>query len=302
MPKTAFLFPGQGAQVVGMGRQLYDTLPAAQKLFDDAGGQLGYSLIDVCANGPAERLNSTEVSQPALFVAGLAALESLRASDPVALADCVAAAGLSLGEYTALTFAGVLDFADGLRLVQRRGQAMQAAADATPSAMVAVLGLSADKVEELCAKASSAGLVRIANYLCPGNIVVSGDKAACALVESLAPEAGAMKAVRLNVAGAFHTSIMKPADEQLAAALQSMTLHAPRIPVWSNVDAQPHADPAEIKSLLIRQVLEPVLWETLMRNLRQAGVERFYELGPGRVIAGLLKRIDRKMDIINISG
>src|SRR5436309_2196543 len=174
MPKVAFLFPGQGAQSVGMAVELCRNLPAAQRLFGEAAQILGYDLLKVCAEGPAEKLNSTAVSQPALYVASLAALESLRAKEPQAEAECVATAGLSLGEYTALAFAGALTFADGLRLVQTRGRAMQAAADATPSAMVSVLGLPADKVEELCAKARSAGTVEIANLLCPGNLVVSG--------------------------------------------------------------------------------------------------------------------------------
>src|SRR5262249_4188985 len=202
MSQTAFLFPGQGAQSVGMGRHLAETLPAARALFDEAADLLGYDLADVCWNGPAERLNATVISQPALFVSSLAALEALKASDPAAVSACTAAAGLSLGEYTALVFAGALSFRDGLRVVQRRGEAMQAAADATPSGMVSVLLLEPAKVEELCARARSFGLIQIANLLCPGNLVVSGAKAACAEVERLAVEAGG-KAVRLAVAGAF---------------------------------------------------------------------------------------------------
>jgi [acyl-carrier-protein] S-malonyltransferase len=301
MPKLAFLFPGQGAQYVGMGQQLCDTLPAARKLFDEAAGILGYNLLEVCANGPKERLDSTAVCQPAIYVASLAALESLRAQQPGIDADCVATAGLSLGEYTALAFAGVLSFADGLRLVKTRGEAMQAAADATPTGMVSVLGLSLEKVEDLCAKARSAGTVQLANLLGPNNIVVSGTRAACDEVERLAPEFGAMKTIRLAVAGAFHTDIMKPADQTLAAALQKTTLSPAKIPVWSNVDAKPHTDPAEIRGLLVRQVLQPVQWEATMRGLLALGVERFYELGPQRVLAGLLKRVDRKMECVNIS-
>jgi [acyl-carrier-protein] S-malonyltransferase len=299
MPK-AFLFPGQGAQALGMGVQLCATLPAARRLFDEAANILGYNLLEVCEKGPVERLNSTVVSQPALFVASLAALESLRGSDPGAEADCVATAGLSLGEYTALVFAGVFDFADGLRLVKRRGEAMQAAADATPSAMVSVLGLELNKVEELCARARPAGLIEVANLLCPGNIVVSGTTAACAEVERLAPEMGAMKTIRLAVAGAFHTELMRPADQALQEALAGVALKPARVPVWSNVDAQPHTSPAEIGALLVRQVLQPVLWEKMIRNLLAAGVDRFYEIGPGRVLAGLLKRVERKANCQNV--
>jgi [acyl-carrier-protein] S-malonyltransferase len=300
VPKLAFLFPGQGSQTVGMGLELYNSVPAAKKLFDDAYDILGYSLIDICGRGPVEKLNTTEVSQPAIYVASLAALEGLRVKEPGVASECVATAGLSLGEYTALVFAEALSFADGLRLVQKRGQAMQAAADATPSAMVSVLGLELAKVEKLCTQARSAGTVEIANFLCPSNIVVSGTKAACDEIERLAPGLGAMKTIRLAVAGAFHTNIMKPADQVLGAALETVPLRAPRIPVWSNVDAQPHTEPAEIRTLLVRQVLQPVLWEKTMRNLLAEGIERFYEIGPGRVLAGLLKRVERKMECRNI--
>ncbi len=293
MPKVAFLFPGQGAQNVGMGRQLYETVPAARRLFDQAGEILGYALIDVCRDGPAERLNSTAVSQPAIFVACLAALASLCDREPEAAASCVATAGLSLGEYTALVFAGALTFADGLRLVRQRGEAMQAAADATPSGMVSVLGFDQDKVEQLCADARAVGPVSLANLLGPQNSVVSGTKDACAEVERLAVERGALKTVRLAVAGAFHTELMKPADQVLQAALARTALETSKIPVWSNVDAQPHTQPDEFRSLLVRQVLQPVLWEKTMRNLLDLGVERFYEIGPGRVLTALLKRIKR---------
>lgn len=300
MPHTAFLFPGQGAQYVGMGHDLCEKFAGARSLFDQAAAILGYDLLDLCANGPAEKLDSTEVSQPALFVAGLAALESLRADEPDAESACVAAAGLSLGEYTALVYAGAMTFADGLRLVQIRGRAMQAASDAVSSGMVSVLGLAPDKLEDLCARASAKGLVRIANLLCPGNIVVSGTKAALEEVERLAPEAGAMKTIRLAVAGAFHTEIMQPAQETLAAAVAEVPMTRARLPVWSNVDAAPHQEPEEIRRLLVAQVQAPVLWEKTMTGLLQAGVERFYEIGPGRVLAGLLKRVQRKAECRNI--
>jgi [acyl-carrier-protein] S-malonyltransferase len=301
MAKSAFLFPGQGAQAVGMAGALCASLPAARQLFDQASALLGYNLLDVCVQGPAERLNSTVISQPAIFVASLAALESLRQSDPTAEASCVAAAGLSLGEYTALVFAGAMTFADGVRLVQKRGEAMQAASDATPSGMVSVLGLEQAKVEELCTTARAAGLVEVANLLCPSNIVVSGTRAVCDEVERLALEMGAMKTIRLAVAGAFHTALMKPADRVLEQALASVPLQPPRVPVWSNVDAQAHTDPAEIRSLLVRQVVQPVLWEKTMRGLLAAGVDKFYEIGPGRVLAGLLKRVERKAACVNIT-
>jgi [acyl-carrier-protein] S-malonyltransferase len=300
MARVAFLFPGQGAQMVGMARDLCAALPPARQLFTEASEFLGYDLLAVCAQGPAERLNSTAVSQPALFVSSLAALESLKLSNPQALEECVAAAGLSLGEFTALTFAGALTFHEGLRLVQRRGEVMQAASDLIPGAMVSVLTLEPSRVEELCAAARQAEILQIANYLCPGNYAVSGHRSACERLESAAADAGG-RTVRLAVAGAFHTPLMKPADEAMAEVFATVPLSSPRVPVWSNVTAQPHGTPEEIRALLRRQITEPVRWEQTMRNLLAAGCERFYEIGPGRVLAGLLKRVQRKVDCQNIA-
>jgi [acyl-carrier-protein] S-malonyltransferase len=299
MSRVAFLFPGQGAQVVGMGRALCEACPAARTLFDQAAEVLGYDLFAVCADGPVERLNATDVSQPAIYVASLAALESLKTSDPAAADACAGTAGLSLGEYTALTIAGALSFLDGLRVVQARGRAMQAAADAQPGGMVSVLAMERPDVEAVCAAASVVGVIRIANLLCPGNIAISGDRAALAEAERLIAEKGG-RSVRLAVAGAFHTDLMKPADEQLAAALDRVELKPPRVPVWSNVDAKPHTDPVEIRSLLVRQVVSPVLWEDTVRGLMGDGFDKFYEIGPGRVLAGLLKRVQRKVDCTNV--
>jgi [acyl-carrier-protein] S-malonyltransferase len=300
MARVAFLFPGQGAQTVGMARDLCASLPQARQLFNEANEQLGYDLLDVCVHGPAERLNSTVVSQPALFVASLAALESLKQSEPHVLEECMAAAGLSLGEFTALTFAGALTFAEGLRLVQRRGEAMQAAADLTPSGMVSVLTLEQAKVEELCAAARQDEILQIANYLCPGNYAVSGHRSACDRLEPLVAEAGG-RTVRLAVAGAFHTPLMKPADEAMAEVFASVPLAPPRPPVWSNVTAQPHGSPDETRGLLRRQMTQPVRWEDTMRHFLAAGCDRFYEIGPGRVLAGLLKRVQRKVDCRNVN-
>lgn len=295
MSKTAFLFPGQGAQAVGMGREIYDSVPAAKALFDRAGEILGYDLAGLCFRGPAEQLDSTVCSQPAIFVASLAALEGLRAASPDVVENCALAAGLSLGEYTALVFAGVMDFETGLRVVQARGAAMQAAADAVPSGMVSILGLDLPKVEALCAAARDEGeVLEVANHLCPGNIVVSGVRRACEKVADLADKAGAMKTIPLAVAGAFHTSIMRPADQRLAEVLATTKLRSPRIPVVSNVDALPHSDPDEIRALMIRQVLNPVQWEASMRYLVAQGVDDYHEVGPGKVLRGLLKRIDRQ--------
>lgn len=295
MPRVAFLFPGQGAQHVGMAAALCASSPAAKALFDEAAGVLGYDLLTVCGHGPAEKLNATDVSQPAIFVASLAALEAVKDTP-----DVVATAGLSLGEYTALVYAGAMTFADGLKVVKARGEAMQAAAEATPSGMASVIGLDAAEVEGLVADARPKGTIAVANLLCPGNTVVSGAAAAIDEVCRLA-ETQNLRAIRLAVAGAFHTELMKPADEKLAAVLDAVNIRPPRIPVWSNVDAKPHTDPLEIRDLLVRQVLSPVRWEETLRGLLADGVDQFYEIGPGRVLAGLLKRVHRKAEIVNVT-
>ncbi|WP_254513939.1 ACP S-malonyltransferase [Anatilimnocola floriformis] len=296
MSKIALLFPGQGAQAVGMGRQLAESLPAARSLFDRAQAVLGYDLAEVCFNGPAEKLDSTVYSQPALFVCSLAALESLKATKPEVAAEAKATAGLSLGEYTALVFAEAITFEDGLKLVAERGSAMQAAADLVPSGMVSVLGLDLDKVQAVCDEARQPGeVLQIANHLCPGNIVISGHTSACERVPAIAEKAGAMKTIRLSVAGAFHTPLMAPAVQRLTSALAHVPIKPPRIPVISNVDALSHDDPHEIRHLLVQQVVSPVRWEDSMRVLLNMGVTPFWEIGPGRVLRGLLKRIDRKV-------
>lgn len=299
MPKIGFLFPGQGAQTIGMGKKLYESLPAAKQLFDDAAAVLGYPLADVCFNGPAEKLNSTAVCQPAIYVCSLAALESLRAQQPDVVTTCAGAAGLSLGEYTALTFAGVLDFREGLQLVQKRGAAMQSAADATPSGMVSIVGTDVRKVEDLCRQASAHGPIKVANMLTPKTTVVSGSKAACDAIEPLAKAAGVLS-VRLAVAGAFHTDLMKPADQTLAGALQGITLRQGRVPVWSNVDAKPHTNGEEVRDLLVRQVLQPVLWEGCVRAMIADGFDKFYEIGPGRVLTNLFKQMQISATCQNI--
>jgi len=284
-----------------MGKRLYETLPSVRELYDRAGRILGYDLAKLCFEGPAEQLDSTVCSQPALFVTSLAALESLRAESPEVVLSCEAAAGLSLGEYTAMVFAGVMDFEAGLTLVQRRGAAMQEASDRTPGGMVSILGLERVQVEALCEKARASEILEIANLLCPGNIVISGTNASCERAAEMAQAFGAIKAVPLAVAGAFHTQIMRPADQRLAEALADVPMHRPRIPVISNVDARPHDDPEEIRQLLIQQVLRPVLWEQCMRYLIDQGFDQFYEVGPGRVLRGLLRRIDRRVSCQSVA-
>lgn len=289
------LFPGQGAQSVGMGRWLIETHPLAKSLFEQASQALGYDLAELCLNGPAEQLNATQYSQPALFVVGMAAAKVLESEQPEAVANIHAAAGLSLGEYTAVCFAGGLGFEDALNLVRRRGEAMQAAADAVSSGMASVLGLELEKLEELCVQCRQDGeVLEPANHLCPGNIAVSGHLTALERLGPVALEAGAMKVVPLSVAGAFHTSLMKPAVAALSAALDEMPIADTRIPVYSNVDAKPHQSAAEIRELLSRQVVNPVLWEKSIRQMIADGLTGFTEAGTGRVLRGTLKRIERK--------
>lgn len=293
--KSAFLFPGQGAQFVGMGKELYAELPAARELFDRAGEILGFDLKQICFEGPAEALEATDVSQPAILVASLAALESLKATQPEVVAGVSGSAGLSLGEYTALVLSGAMDFETALKVVRQRGRLMQEAAVASPSGMSSILSLDEAKVDEVLAKVAPTGRLWKANMLGPGNIVVSGEKSALAGLEAPALEAGAMKVIPLAVAGAFHSPLMKPADERLAAVLASAKIEAPRLPVYANVDTSVHTTPDEIRSRLVNQVTGGVLWEGCIRRMLADGYTRFYEIGPGRVLTGLLKRIDRKV-------
>ncbi|HZZ26364.1 MAG TPA: ACP S-malonyltransferase [Pirellulales bacterium] len=295
---TAFLFPGQGAQTVGMGRELAASAPEAKMVFEKANEILGYDLAKICFEGPAEKLNSTVYSQPALFVTSVAALAVMNERESDVVENCRYTAGLSLGEYTALFFSGVLDFGDALRVVAERGLAMQAASDACPSGMVTILGLNREQIEQLCRECAQGEVLQVANLLGPGTIAVSGAKAACERIAAAAMTAGAMKTVPLAVAGAFHTPLMQPAEERLSAALKNVHLKQPSIPVISNVDARPHDDPEEIRRLLVQQVVSPVLWEDSVRWMVGQGVVKIYEVGPGKVLRGLVKRIERKVECV----
>lgn len=302
--KTAFMFPGQGAQFVGMCGELCSELPAAKALFDEASEVLGYDLLAVCTEGPKEKLDSTEVSQPAIFVASMAAVEKLKSEGgQEALDAATCAMGLSLGEYSALCFAGAISFADGVKVTKARGEAMQAASDAVESGMVSVIGLDKEKVAELCVMASekSGEKIQIANFLCAGNYAVSGSSKACDSVAELAkPEFKARMTVKLAVAGAFHTDFMAPAVGALEECLKSVDIKKPRIPVISNVDAKPHSDPDTIKQLLTKQVTSPVLWENTMNMVLGMDFEEAVELGPGKVTAGILKRFSKTAKCTNV--
>jgi [acyl-carrier-protein] S-malonyltransferase len=291
----AILFPGQGAQTVGMAGDWVETCPQAAALFARASERLGYDLLAICRSGPADRLNATSVSQPANLVTSLAALEVLRVREPHPLDAATITAGLSLGEYTALVFAGALDFDDAVRLVDIRGRAMQECAEQRPGTMLAVLGIDREQLVALCDECRGGDVLEVANVLCPGNIVVSGASEACRRLDAAAVAAGAMKCVPLEVAGAFHTSLMQPAVERLTAALATVAFRPPRIPVVSNVDARPHTDPAEIRDLLARQVVGVVEWNASVAYMLSTGVRSVWEIGPGRVLRGLMKRIDRSV-------
>jgi len=302
--KVSFMFPGQGAQFVGMCGDMVKEVPAAKALFDEASEVLGYDLLERCTEGPKELLDSTEVSQPAIFVASMAAVEKLKQEQgQEALDAATCAMGLSLGEYSALCFAGAISFADGVKITKARGEAMQAASDAVETGMVSVIGLDKEKVGELCEAASekSGESIKIANYLCSGNYAVSGSLKACDVVAEIAkPEFKARMTVKLAVAGAFHTDFMAPAVSSLEEVLAGVEIKKPRIPVISNVDACPHSDPETIKKLLATQVTSPVLWENTMDKMLANGFEEAFELGPGKVTAGILKRFDKKAKCSNV--
>ncbi len=294
MAKTALLFPGQGAQSVGMGVGLRERSPRARELFSTASEILGYDLAKLCAEGPDSDLARTVHSQPALFVHSVAALADFLEQRPEVRQDVAFVAGLSLGEYSALFAAGALGFEEGVRLVAARGDAMQQAASAIPSGMASILGLEREQVDSLCDASRNAGeILQVANLLCPGNIAVSGHIGSLDRCEQNASDAGA-KFIRLNVAGAFHTDIMSSAVAKLTEAIAQSGLRDAQIPLVSNVDASPHQDAPSFAQLLTRQIISPVLWEASLRRMISEGVEQFFEIGSGRVLTGTMKRTDRK--------
>lgn len=295
MSKTALLFAGQGAQVVGMGKDFAAAFPLANEWFERANATLGYDLQSICFAGPEPELTKTENAQPGIFLVSWVAFEVLKQRLPMLRFE--ATAGLSLGEFTALTAAGALGFDDGIHLVRERGRFMQEACDATRGGMAAIIGLAESPTRELC---NEAGVV-LANLNCPGQLVISGEADRVAKACELAKAKGARRALPLPVAGAYHSPLMQSAQPKLAAELEKTTINAPVVPVISNVTAQPHGAPEMIRARLVEQVTSSVRWEESIRYLLAQGFTRFIELGPGTALSGFLKRIDKAAQALNVA-
>lgn len=289
--RTAFLFPGQASQFVGMGKDLYATYELARFYFDQANDILGFDLKKICFEGPEETLKKTYITQPAIFVHSAIVNELLKEYNKTAQG----VAGHSLGEYSALFVAGSLAFEDGLKLVQMRGQLMYDSGKMHPGTMAAIIGFTEEQVNEVCAKASEFGVIQPANFNSPGQIAISGDVQAVRKAVEVAKEMGAKKAVELVVSGAFHSSLMLHAQEGLLKALKETEIKNAMVPVYTNVHAKPVTDANEIHENLFKQLTSPVLWQMSMENMIANGFEQFYEIGPGKVLTGLLKRINRQV-------
>jgi [acyl-carrier-protein] S-malonyltransferase len=295
MNKTALLFAGQGAQTVGMGKDLAEKFPSAKAWFDRANAALGYDLAAICFNGPEPELTKTENAQPGIFLVSWVAFQLLKESVPALKFD--ATAGLSLGEFTALTAAGAMSFEDGLRVVRQRGRFMQEACDVTQGGMAAIIGLEEAPTREVCAEAG----VVLANLNCPGQLVISGEADKITKALELAKAKGAKRAIALPVAGAYHSPLMASAQPKLQAELARVKLSAPAVSVISNVTGQAHGNAAEISARLVDQVTSSVLWEKSMRTLLAQGFTRFIELGPGTALSGFMKRIDKNAQMLNVA-
>ncbi|QOW10863.1 ACP S-malonyltransferase [Kaistella flava (ex Peng et al. 2021)] len=286
----ALVFPGQGSQYVGMGKELYESRKDIKDLMDSANQILGFDILSIMFNGSEEDLKKTEVTQPAIFIYSVAALKAaLNGVAPEMVA------GHSLGEFSALVANGVLTFEDGLKLVSTRAKAMQEACDANPSSMAAILGLADDVVERICEE--TPGIVVPANYNCPGQLVISGETAAVELACQNMKDAGAKRALMLPVNGAFHSPLMQPAQEKLAAAIHNTKFYKPTMPVYQNITTTAVTDPEEIKLNLIAQLTGPVKWTQSVQNMIQKGATSFVEVGPGKTLQGLIKKINNTVEV-----
>lgn len=296
MGKIGLIFAGQGAQYVGMGKDLYDNIDVCKEVFEIADRELGYSISEICFNGSKEELDSTENTQPAILTVSIAALKALEVND--IKADIVA--GLSLGEYSALVCSGVLSFEDAVKVVKKRGKFMQEAVPQGVGGMAAILGLDREKVQEVCDVAGEKGLVKIANYNCPGQIVIAGENEALKLACEKAGEFGAKRVIELSVSGPFHTPLLKPAADKLYSELEKVQLEEMKIPVITNVTADYIEDTKEIKDILKKQVMSSVLWEDTIIRMIEDGVDTFIEVGPGKALRGFAKKINRKLNLYNV--
>ncbi len=295
MKNCAVVFPGQGAQAVGMGKDLAASDPSLKELFTRANEVLGYDLEHICMEGPIEELTQSNHAQPAIFVASVAALEALKMRGVSAFAMT---AGLSSGEYAALYASGVLTFEDALKLLKARSTFMQEACELNKGGMLSVMGMDLEQLQELCAQSGS----EIANLNSPQQTVLSGTEEAIAGAESQAKEMGAKRALKLNVAGAFHSSLMQPAADKFEEFIGGIPFEKPAIPVLSNVTAEPHGDPESIRQGMVKQIVSPVRWVESVQYMVQSGVEQVVECGPGNVLTGLIKRIDKSSQLFNIQG
>jgi [acyl-carrier-protein] S-malonyltransferase len=295
MSKTALLFAGQGAQAVGMGKDLAEQFPTAKALFEKANTVLGYDLASICFNGPEADLTKTENAQPGIYLVSWVAFQLLKEKAPSLKFE--ATAGLSLGEFTALAAAGVMSFEDGLKVVQQRGRFMQEACEATQGGMAAIIGLDEGPTREACNEAG----VSLANLNCPGQLVISGPADKINQACELAKAKGAKRAIPLTVAGAYHSPLMASAQPKLRDALAQIPINRSAVPVIGNVRALPHAEPAEIHQLLVDQVTSSVRWEESIRYLLAQGFTRFIELGPGTALTGFMKRIDKTAQVLNVA-
>ncbi|MCB2307868.1 ACP S-malonyltransferase [Clostridium estertheticum] len=296
MSKIAFIFPGQGAQYIGMGKELFENIEECKDIFNIADKELNFELSKLCFEGKIEELNITENTQPAILTVSIAALMALQKHG----IKCDVTAGLSLGEYSALVCSGAMDFKDAVKLVKKRGRFMQEAVPVGIGTMAAIIGLETSLVEEACNEAKASGIVEITNLNCPGQIVIGGEIAAVELACEKAKEKGAKRAIVLSVSAPFHSSMLKPAAEKLEIELKNISFDDMTIPLMTNVNGDYVKNKDDIKDNLRLQVMSSVLWETIIKRMIKDGVDTFVEIGPGKVLSGFVKKIDRKLKIVNI--